>query len=136
MRKLMMAGAAVAALFTGTAQAQVQQSGFFGSIDGFYWFTGGSGGINSGNGVINGITFVPGDGWGGSARLGYRFDGTAWDVALGGKYGDLKAGKRRGGGVNDFGIDDAKTWNVDLEVGYNITGPGWGVRPMLGVRYQ
>ena len=132
MRKTLLAGAAVGTLMVaGGAQAQVQSGpGFFGYLDGMY--------ILPGNTGMSEASTIPGkagrgDGWGIDGKLGYRFDG-AYDLALGGRYFDR--GKGKGAGVFDWHGTKNTYWNIDAEVGYNITGPGYGVRPFIGIRYQ
>jgi len=133
MKKLLMAGAAMGALVAGSAQAQVQTFGFYGYIDGMYALKTTT---NNKEFALPGFAVAhSGDGWGVDGKLGYRFDGTPWDIALGGRYLDQSKGKAEG---DTFGWrnTDGKYWNVDLEAGYTMSGPGWGVRPLLGVRYQ
>jgi len=131
MRKTLLAGVSLGVLMAGTAQAQVQTGpGFFGYLDGMYL-------LPSKTGVSEATTLggkaSRGDGWGAQGKIGYRFD-SPLDVSLGGRYFDR--GKGKGAGVFDWHGTKNVFWNADLDVGYNITGPGFGVRPFIGVRYQ
>ncbi len=131
MRKTLLAGVSLGVLMAGAAQAQVQTGpGFFGYLDGMYILPGKTGVSEAFN---LGGKAGRGNGWGIDGKLGYRFDG-AFDLALGGRYFDRNKGK--GAGVFDWHGTKNTYWNVDGEVGYNITGPGYGVRPFIGVRYQ
>jgi hypothetical protein len=74
-----------------------------------------------------------GSGWGGSARLGYLF-ASRWDVAFGVSYGDYRQGPRTAAG-GSWQPNDGKLWYTDGDVGYHFGGPGYDVRPFVGVRY-
>jgi outer membrane protein OmpA-like peptidoglycan-associated protein len=132
MRKLMLAGVAMGTL-AGTAQAQVQQPGFFGYVDGLYALPTSSHSTVTDFPLLGSGTMRAGDGWSIDGKLGYRFDGP-WDIALGGRFMDQSVG--RGSGIADFHKTDGTLWVVDLEGGYTISGPGFGIRPSIGVRYQ
>jgi len=139
MKKVLLAGVAMGALMAGAAQAQVQSSaaGFFGTIDGLYSINSpGTGGMTQVFPLATERATV-GDGFGGAARLGYAFGG-AWDVAIAGSYTNFSGGTKKsyGPGLPGFTqMSDGELWTADLEVGYTISGPGYGVRPNLGVRY-
>ncbi|QQS14302.1 MAG: OmpA family protein [Rhodospirillales bacterium] len=136
MKRMLMTGAALGALLAGGAQAQVQQPGFFGSIDGLMALKTQSGGTSFFD-VTNATQKAqPGVGLGAQGQIGYRFDATAWDVAIGGRFMDYRRGDSRGGGATVTTVTDAQVWNIDGSVGYTISGPGYGVRPFVGVRYQ
>jgi len=131
MHKALWAGVAVGVLMASSVQAQVQTGpGFFGYLDGMYALP-----LNTGYRTIPRDRHRTGSVWGFDAKAGYRFD-AAWDIALGGRY--VKPTKGKPSRLSLFGWDDAggQYWNIDGEVGYTLSGPGWGVRPFLGVRYQ
>jgi len=134
MRKGVVVSLALCSLMADVAHAQVQSgTGFFGFVDGAYFFAGGSGPRLS---SIPGLTAQakPGDGWGVDGKLGWAFGG-GWDVAIGGAYHGYGRGKSAGNSfASTFRVTDSKVWNLDGEVGYTISGPGYGVRPALGVR--
>jgi opacity protein-like surface antigen len=122
------------AITGGAAHAQVQSPtpGFFGFVDGMYMFD-----TSTKNREFaaagGGGTARAGDGWSIDGKLGYRFD-SPLDIALGARYFNQSVG--RGAGVFDWHGTDGRYWAVDGEVGYNITGPGFGLRPFVGIRYQ
>jgi hypothetical protein len=129
--------AAVLALWAGgiatSGHAQVQQPGFFGSLSGWYQFSGNNDDfLAAPSGFITGKP-GPGDGIGGGARAGYRF--SDWDLALLGRYtwydkshGSIPPAlitvwERARGGVGD------------LEIGYTMAAlDGAAVRLAAGPR--
>ncbi|HJQ60050.1 MAG TPA: Lpg1974 family pore-forming outer membrane protein, partial [Vineibacter sp.] len=132
MRTKLLAGAALGVLMAGTAQAQVQSGpGFFGYIDGSYLLPSGPG--SQLTSAIPGQAHH-GDGFGIDGKLGWSFG--ALDVAIGGSYHDYSAGKVAGTVVGPYQNTDTKVWFIEAEVGWTLRGPGWGVRPSLGVRYE
>jgi outer membrane protein OmpA-like peptidoglycan-associated protein len=130
----MLAGAAVGALMTGTAQAQVQSGpGFFGYVDGMYLLPAGPGPALAATPGI-GAKSRHGDGWGIEGKLGYSFG--ALDIAIGGSYHDYSAGKVVSNAIaSQFQMTDATVWDINAQVGWTLRGPGWGVRPALGVKF-
>ncbi len=126
-RMALVAGAALGIAVAGTAQAQVQTPGGFGSITGYYGFRGGhETDITSGIGAA-----LPGRTLGGQLYGGYRFDD--FDVAVGVSGGTLATGTTTQGLINSTA--SARFWTVDLEGGYNLALGNLGIRPFLGARY-
>jgi outer membrane protein OmpA-like peptidoglycan-associated protein len=117
-----------------TAQAQVQSGpGFFGYVDGMYLLPSGPGSQFTSGGF--GGQGHRGDGWGLDAKFGYSFGDL--DVAFGGSYHEFSAGKSANGvPLGTFRNTDTKVWFLEGEIGWKLRGPGWGVRPSLGVRYE
>ena len=123
-----LAGASVLALgvaLASPASAQVQQPGFFGHLQGWYW-------LESGNDDFRDapVSVHPDDGWGGKAYLGYQFS-NGYDVATGFQYSDLMRDKKKTGGSYQKG----DYWAGDLEFGKTFVWDAFSMRPHLGARY-
>ncbi|QQS14301.1 MAG: OmpA family protein [Rhodospirillales bacterium] len=135
MRKFLVAGAALGALTAGAAQAQVQQPGFYGFLNGTYIVDGDLKNVYV-SPQLGGQGAGVGDGFGGRGQLGYDFGG--WDVAAAFEGAFLSRGPRQASysaSTATHALDGGGFWMVDGEVGYNIRGPGYGVRPFVAVRY-
>ena len=129
---LMLAGA-----LGNAAQAQVQMPGWFGAIDGQRVFSAQTGGTQEFNNPPVYKSLNPGHGYGIAGQMGYRFM-SPWDIAVGGRYVNLNGGKGEPFDSTTSGgkITGATLWTVDGDIGYTFEGPGYGVRPFVGVRYQ
>ncbi|HJQ58504.1 MAG TPA: Lpg1974 family pore-forming outer membrane protein, partial [Vineibacter sp.] len=135
MRRVVLAGAAFGALTAGTAQAQVQMPGFFGSLTGWYSFE-----VSGDSNLIGPSTTTTkgnlDDGWGGKIHVGYAW-ASGFDVAAGAQSTWLGRGRPHVQGLY-VNAEKANVQAYDLEVGYNLTGGGGsflGVRVFLGARY-
>jgi opacity protein-like surface antigen len=100
-------------------------------LDGTYVFG------EEGSGIENGFDpteVFPGDGVWVSGYAGYTMS-SGWDWRIGAGFADLSAGDTDGAGVDIYGVDDAKMFNLDADVGYVLDVNGATVRPFLGLRY-
>jgi hypothetical protein len=133
MQTRMLVGAALGALMAGSAQAQVQTGpGFFGHLDGMYLLPTDANNVPASGFGVGGQARA-GEGWGIEGKFGYRFD-SPLDIALSGRYFDQGVGK--GAGTFDWHGTDGRYYNIEAQVGYTISSPGFGVRPFIGVMYQ
>ena len=103
-------------------------------LDGTYVF--GEEGSGIGNGTILGPEEVsPGDGLWISSYAGYTMP-SGWDWRVGAGFADLTAGKSNGAAdPEEYGVDDAKMFNLDANAGFVYDLGGATVRPFLGLRY-
>lgn len=129
-------GAIVGIAFAAAATTAVAQSpplGWFGYVEGRYAVEPSSGILhNDFPNHDNTVSF--GDGWGGAARLGYRFR-HLWDVALSGSFTDYSAGSTNSVCCNSRRTDGSLT-TADVQLGYTVVGaPGLTARLFTGLRY-
>jgi opacity protein-like surface antigen len=100
-------------------------------LDGTYALGGAGGGIQ--NGFDPTIIHQGSGGWA-SGYFGYVMP-SGWDIRFGGGYAGLGAGATNGTGANIYGIDHARMFNLDADVGYEMGSGEMSFRPSLGVRY-
>ncbi len=137
-RTALFAGTAMAAIAAGMPQEAAAQSitpGFFGSLEGWYYFSAGRNPeIFKGSSGFQNPVNHPKGGPGGKVHLGYRFDGP-FDIALGVQGGWLRTRTTNVGfGTITNVKSKANYWAVDGEFGYNTMVSGLGVRLFAGPR--
>lgn len=90
-----------------------------------------------GSGIVDfsGIDVHPGDGTWFSGQFG-TLNPSSWDWRIGAGFASLNDGDSDGaGGVDDYGVDSAKMFNLDADLGWATNLGGLDVRPFAGIRY-